>query len=62
MNVNAGIETTMLVIFGVMVLGLGIVGVLRTRRKLRHKARMEADQLDEANQPATATTDEAAQS
>ena len=50
MNVNAGIETTMLVIFGVIVLGLGIVGVLRTRRKLRLKAQMEADQLDEALQ------------
>lgn len=48
MNVNAGIETTMLVIFGVMVFGLGVVGVLRTRRKLRLKARMEADRLDEA--------------
>ncbi|MFM6939397.1 MAG: DUF6049 family protein [Rhodoluna sp.] len=42
MNVNAGIETTMLVIFGVSVVGLGAIGVLRTRRKLRLKARMEA--------------------
>ena len=51
MNVNAGIETTMLVIFGVSVLGLGTVGVLRTRRKLRRKARMEsAGQPDEAPQ------------
>lgn len=51
MNVNAGIETTMLVIFGVSVVGLGTIGVLRTRRKLRRKARMEsAGQLDEAPQ------------
>ena len=51
MNVNAGIETTMLVIFGALIFGLGTVGVLRTRRKLRRKARMEsAGQSDEAPQ------------
>lgn len=43
MNVNAGIETTMLIVFGVLVVGLGTVGVLRTRRKLRKKASLEAD-------------------
>ncbi len=42
MNVNAGIETAMLIVFGVVVFGLGTVGVLRTRRKLRRKARLEA--------------------
>ena len=42
MNVNAGIETAMLFGFGALVIGLGIVGVLRTRRKLRRKARLEA--------------------
>lgn len=41
MNVNAGIETVMLVVFAVVVVGLGVVGVLRTRRKLRIKARLE---------------------
>lgn len=44
MNVNAGIETAMLIVFGVSVLGLGTVGVLRTRRKLRRKAQLEAQQ------------------
>lgn len=43
MNVNAGIETTMLIVFGVLVVGLGAVGILRTRRKLRQKAILEAD-------------------
>jgi hypothetical protein len=43
MNVNAGIETTMLIVFGVLVVGLGTVGVLRTRRKLRQKAILEAE-------------------
>jgi hypothetical protein len=42
MNVNAGIETAMLIVFGVLVVGLGSVGVLRTRRKLRRKAKLEA--------------------
>jgi hypothetical protein len=42
MNVNAGIETAMLFGFGALVIGLGTVGVLRTRRKLRRKARLEA--------------------
>jgi len=42
MNVNAGIETAMLIVFGVLVVSLGSVGVLRTRRKLRRKARLEA--------------------
>jgi hypothetical protein len=42
MNVNAGIETAMLFGFGALVFGLGTVGVLRTRRKLRRKARLEA--------------------
>lgn len=44
MNVNAGIETAMLIVFGVSVLGLATVGVLRTRRKLRRKAQLEAQQ------------------
>jgi hypothetical protein len=44
MNVNAGIETAMLFGFGALVIGLGIVGVLRTRRKLRRKARIEASE------------------
>lgn len=43
MNVNAGIETAMLIVFAVVVLGLGSVGILRTRRKLRIKARQEAE-------------------
>jgi hypothetical protein len=43
MNVNAGIETAMLIVFGVLVFGLGTVGVLRTRRKLRKKAVLEAE-------------------
>lgn len=42
MNVNAGIETAMLIVFGVLVIGLGVIGVLRTRSKLRRKARLEA--------------------
>ena len=42
MNVNAGIETTMLIVFGGLIFGLGTVGVLRTRRKLRDKAIFEA--------------------
>lgn len=42
MNVNAGIETTMLIVFGGLIFGLGTVGVLRTRRKLRDKAILEA--------------------
>ena len=42
MNVNAGIETAMLIVFGSLVVGLGVVGVLRTRRKLRRKAQLEA--------------------
>ena len=46
MNVNAGIETAMLVVFGVAVLALGTVGVLRTRSKLRRKARLEAAESD----------------
>jgi hypothetical protein len=46
MNVNAGIETAMLVVFGAVVLSLGTVGVLRTRRKLRRKARLEAAESD----------------
>jgi hypothetical protein len=43
MNVNAGIETAMLIVFGVLVFGLGTVGVLRTRRKLRRKSILEAE-------------------
>jgi hypothetical protein len=43
MNVNAGIETTMLIVFAVLVVGLGSVGVLRTRRKLRQKAQEGAE-------------------
>jgi hypothetical protein len=42
MNVNAGIETAMLIVFGVLVATLGTIGVLRTRRKLRRKATDEA--------------------
>jgi hypothetical protein len=42
MNVNAGIETAMLIVFGSLVVGLGVIGVLRTRRKLRRKAQLEA--------------------
>jgi hypothetical protein len=45
MNVNAGIETAMLIVFGALVVGLGAVGVLRTRRKLRRKARLEAAEV-----------------
>ena len=43
MNVNAGIETAMLIVFASLVGALGTVGVLRTRSKLRRKARLEAD-------------------
>ena len=43
MNVNAGIETTMLIVFGAVVAGLGTVGVLRTRSKLRRKAALESN-------------------
>ena len=43
MNVNAGIETTMLIVFGAMVVSLAVIGVLRTRRKLRRKAQLEAE-------------------
>lgn len=43
MNVNAGIETTMLIVFGAMVVSLAVVGVLRTRSKLRRKAQLEAE-------------------
>jgi len=46
MNVNAGIETAMLFVFGAVVLSLGTVGVLRTRRKRRRKARLEAAESD----------------
>ena len=46
MNVNAGIETAMLAVFGAIVLTLGTVGVLRTRSKLRRKARLEAAEGD----------------
>jgi len=42
MNVNAGIETVMLIVFGTLVAALGTIGVLRTRRKLRLKAKLEA--------------------
>ena len=42
MNVNAGIETVMLIVFGTVVAALGTIGVLRTRRKLRIKAQQEA--------------------
>jgi hypothetical protein len=40
--VNAGIEFAMLVVFSVSVVGLAIIGTLRTRAKLRRKARLEA--------------------
>ena len=43
MNVNAGIETTMLLVFGALVVSLAVVGVLRTRSKLRRKAQLEAE-------------------
>ena len=42
MNVNAGIETVMLIVFSTVVAALGTIGVLRTRRKLRLKAKLEA--------------------
>jgi hypothetical protein len=44
MNVNAGIEFAMLVVFSVSVVGLAIIGILRTRAKLRRKARLEASE------------------
>ena len=43
MNVNAGIETAMLIVFASLIATLGTVGVLRTRAKLRRKSRQEAD-------------------
>lgn len=43
MNVNAGIETAMLIVFASLIAALGTAGVLRTRSKLRRKARSEAD-------------------
>jgi hypothetical protein len=43
MNVNAGIETAMLIVFASLIVALGTVGVLRTRRKQRRKARLEAE-------------------
>jgi hypothetical protein len=43
MNVNAGLELAMTVTFGVGVLVLGTIGVLRTRAKLRRKAKAEAN-------------------
>jgi hypothetical protein len=43
MNVNAGIETAMLIVFASLIAALGTVGVLRTRSKRRRKARMESD-------------------
>jgi hypothetical protein len=42
MNVNAGIELAMLITFGIGIVALGTIGVLRTRSKLRRKARLEA--------------------
>ncbi len=43
MNVNAGIETAMLIVFASLIAALGTVGVLRTRSKRRRKARMESN-------------------
>ncbi len=43
MNVNAGIENAMLIVFASLIGALGTVGVLRTRSKIRRKARLEAD-------------------
>ena len=43
MNVNAGIETAMLIVFASLIATLGTVGVLRTRAKIRRKSRQEAD-------------------
>lgn len=43
MNVNAGIETAMLIVFASLIATLGTVGVLRTRAKIRRKSRLEAD-------------------
>ena len=43
MNVNAGIENAMLLVFASLIGALGTVGVLRTRSKIRRKARLEAD-------------------
>ena len=41
MNVNAGIETVMLIVFAGLIASLGTVGGLRTRSKLRRKASSE---------------------
>jgi hypothetical protein len=38
MNVNAGIETAMLIVFAGLIVALATVGVLRTRSKRRRKA------------------------
>ena len=43
MNVNAGIENAMLIVFASLIGALGTAGVLRTRSKIRRKARLEAD-------------------
>lgn len=43
MNVDADIETAMLIVFAGLIGALGTVGVLRTRSKIRRKARLEAD-------------------
>ena len=43
MNVNAEIETAMLIVFASLIGTLGTVGVLRTRAKIRRKSRQEAD-------------------
>ena len=43
MNVNAGIETAMLIVFASLIATLGTVGVLRTRAKIRRKSRQDAD-------------------
>jgi hypothetical protein len=43
MNVNAGIETAMLIVFASLIATLGTVGVLRTRAKIRRKSRQAAD-------------------
>jgi Family of unknown function (DUF6049) len=43
MNVNAEIETAMLIVFASLIATLGTVGVLRTRAKIRRKSSQEAD-------------------
>jgi hypothetical protein len=43
MNVNAEIELAMLITFGVGIAALAVIGVLRTRSKLRRKSHLEAD-------------------